>query len=67
MKEKVKQALKSERYSFHHLASSTAYLSKIFNKKQKAPERFFFILCACLNDMTGSSFTTQDFKEYIND
>jgi transcriptional regulator with XRE-family HTH domain len=71
MKEKVKQSLKSERYSFHHLASrmgySTAYLSKIFNKKQKAPERFFFILCACLNDMTGSSFTTQDFKEYIND
>ena len=71
MKEQVKEALKKERYNFGHLADKMgyhrSYLTMIFNKKQKASEKFFFILCACLNEMTSSTFTTQDFKEYIND
>ena len=71
MKDQVKQALKKERYNFSHLSDrmgyTRAHISNVLNKKQKASKRFFFILCACLNDMTGSNFTTQDFKEYIND
>tara|TARA_R100001443_G_scaffold20525_1_gene32570 strand:- start:6120 stop:6335 length:216 start_codon:yes stop_codon:yes gene_type:complete len=71
MKEQVKEALKKERYNYGHLANkmgyNRAYLTMIFNKQRKAPKRFFFILCACLNEMTGSTFTIEDFKEYIND
>lgn len=71
MKDQIKKALKKERYNFGHLADrmgyTLGYLSKILNGKVKAPEKFFFILCACLNEMTDSNFTTQDFKEYIND
>ena len=71
MKQQVKEALKKERYNFGHLADhmgyTSAYLSKVLNGKLQAPNRFFFILCASLNEMTGSTFTTQDFKEYIND
>lgn len=71
MKDEIKKALKTQRYTFSHLADrmgyTRPYLSMILNKKCKAPRRFFFTLCACLNEMTGSTFTTQDFKEYIND
>ena len=68
MKDQVKEALKKERYNFGHLADNmgydSTYLSKVLNGKLQAPNRFFFILCASLNEMTGSTFTTEDFKEY---
>jgi hypothetical protein len=68
MKQQIKEALKKERYNFGHLADQmgydSTYLSRVLNKKCKAPKRFFFTLCACLNEMTGSTFTTEDFKEY---
>ena len=71
MKDQIKEALKKERYNFGHLAErmgyTHTYLSKVLNKKIQAPTRFFFILCACLNEMTESTFTTEDFKEYTND
>ena len=71
MKEQVKEALKKERYNFGHLADrmgyTLGYLSKVLNGKHKASKKFFYVLCACLNEMTGSTFTTQDFKEYIDD
>ena len=71
MKEQVKEALKKERYNFRNLSElmgyDNSYLSRVLNKQVKAPRRFFFILCACLNEMTGSTFTIEDFKEYIND
>ena len=69
MKDQIKQALKSERYNFTHLADhmgyTRVYVSNVLNKKYKAPKRFFFLLCASLNDMTGSNFKTSDFEEYI--
>ena len=71
MKEQIKKALKTQRYNFSHLADRMGYtkthLSNVLNKKHKAPKRFFFTSCACLNEMTGSTFTTEDFKEYTND
>jgi len=69
MKDQIKEALKKERYNFGHLAERMgyhqAYLSRVLNKQCKAPKRFFFLLCASLNDMTESTFTISDFKEYI--
>ena len=71
MKDQIKQALKKERYNFRHLADHMGYtrnyVSNVLNKNYKAPKRFFFLLCASVNEMTGSTFTTEDFKEYIND
>ena len=69
MIDQIKEALKKERYNFRHLADqfgySQSYISTVLNGKRKAPKRFFFLLCASLNDMTGSTFTTSDFEEYI--
>ncbi len=71
MKDQIKTALKKERYNFQHLADrmgyDNSYVSRVLNGQRKAPKRFVFLLCACLNEMTGSTFTTQDFEEYIND
>jgi lambda repressor-like predicted transcriptional regulator len=68
MKDEIKKALKTKRYKLYHLADQMGYtkahLYNVLNKKHKAPKQFIFTLCACLNEMTGSTFTTEDFKEY---
>ena len=69
MKDQIQQTLKEQRYTFGHLADSMGYtqqhLSNVLNHKTPGSTRFFFILCSTLNNMCGSSYTTQDFDEYL--
>ena len=69
MKDRIQQTLKKQRYTFGNLADSMGYtqqhLSNVLNHKTPGSTRFFFILCATINDMCGSSYTTQDFDEYL--
>ena len=69
MKDQIKQALKEKRYTLGDLADRMGYtlthLSLVLNKRRPGNIRFFWILCATLNNMTGSTFTTNDFKEYM--
>lgn len=69
MKDQIRAALKSNRYNLTHLADNMGYslthLSNVLNKKNKASKPFIFLLCATVNNMTGSTFTTNDFQEYM--
>jgi len=69
MKDQIQKTLKEKRYTFGHLADSMGYtqqhLSNVLNHKTPGSTRFFFILCSTLNHMCGSSYTTQDFDEYL--
>ena len=69
MKTELKEALRSKRYNFgdlaHHMGCNREYLSKVLNRKHTASKRFIFLLCATVNSMTGSTFTTNDFQEYM--
>jgi len=69
MKKRIQAALKEKRYNFSHLADhmgcSPSHLSNVFSGRHKASKSFIFLLCATVNDMTGSTFTTNDFKEYM--
>jgi transcriptional regulator with XRE-family HTH domain len=66
-KERIKEALKEERYNFSHLADhmgvDNGHLSSVLNGKRKASKAYVFLLTATLNDMTKQEFTTQDFKD----
>ena len=69
MKDQIQKTLKEQRYTFGNLADSMGYtqqhLSNVLNHKTPGSTRFFFILCATINNMTGSTFTTNDFQEYM--
>jgi len=69
MKDQIKKTLKDNRYTLGHLAERSGYtiqhVSNVLNQKAPGSKRFFFILCATINEMCGSSYTTHDFEDYI--
>lgn len=69
MKDQVKNALRSKRYNLKHLADhmgcNYTHLSNVLNKQRFGSKSFIFLLCATVNNMTGSTFTTSDFQEYM--
>lgn len=69
MKDQIKATLKENRYNLghlcHHMGYSKTHVSLVLNKKRPGTLRFFFILCATINEMCGSSYTTHDFEDYI--